>query len=141
MMHLHSMSTLGRGVLVTVNSLFDPLGMVVPITIQGKLLHRELSNTKSDWDAPLAAEKEVEWNLWKDSLQDLEQLRILQTYTPMSICHSVRRETHVFSDTSVQTISAVVYFKVTDHDGMCHVGFTMGKDKLAPQTVQYSSQI
>lgn len=37
-----------RGVLATVNSLFDPLSMVVPITIQGKLLLRELLNIKSD---------------------------------------------------------------------------------------------
>ncbi|XP_016336888.1 uncharacterized protein LOC107684994 [Sinocyclocheilus anshuiensis] len=124
-----------RRVLATVNSLFDPLGMVAPITIQGKLLLRGLSNTKSDWDAPLATEKEVEWNLWKDSLQDLQQLRIHQTYTPMSISHSVRKEIHVFSDASVQNISTVAYLKVTDSDGMCHVGFIMGKVKLAPQTV------
>ncbi len=123
-----------RGVLATVNSLFDPLGMVAPITIQGKLLLRELSNTKSDWDAPLSTEKKVEWNLWKDSLQDLEQLRILRTYTPTSISHSLRKEIHVFSDASVQNISAVAYLKVTDSDGMCHVGFIMGKAKLAPQT-------
>ncbi len=123
-----------RGVLATVNSLFDPLGVVAPITIQGKLLLHELSNTKSDWDAPLSTEKEVEWNLWKDSLQDLEQLRIPRTYTPTSISHSLRKEIHVFSDASVQNISAVAYLKVTDIDGMCHVGFIMGKAKLAPQT-------
>nr|XP_055053838.1 uncharacterized protein LOC129438965 [Misgurnus anguillicaudatus] len=124
-----------RGVLATVNSLFDPLGMVAPITIQGKLLLRDLSNMKSDWDAPLAAERESEWNLWKGSLQDLEQLKIPRTYTPSSISHSVKKEIHVFSDASVKTISAVAYLKVTDHDGMSHVGFVMGKAKLAPQTV------
>lgn len=44
-----------RGVLATVNSLFDPLSMVVPVKIHEKLLLYELMNTKSDWDAPLAA--------------------------------------------------------------------------------------
>lgn len=83
---------------------------------------------------PLAAEKKTEWNLWKDSLQELEQLNISRTYTLMSISHSVKKEIHVFSDASVQSISAVAYLKVTDHDGMCQVGFIMGKAKLAPQT-------
>lgn len=99
-----------RGVLVIVNRLFDPLSMVVPITIQGKLLLHELSNGKS------------------------EQLKIPRTYILMSISHSVKKEIHVFSDASVQNISAVAYLKVTDHDGMCQVGFIMGEVKLAPQT-------
>ncbi|KAL1281203.1 hypothetical protein QQF64_000006 [Cirrhinus molitorella] len=51
--NLSDKSSMHRGVLVTVNSLFDPPAMVAPITIQGKLLLRELSNTQSDWDAPL----------------------------------------------------------------------------------------
>ena len=51
-----------RGVLATVNSLFDPLGLVAPITIRGKLLLRELTSTTVDWDAPLLPEKESEWN-------------------------------------------------------------------------------
>lgn len=37
-----------RGVLATVNSLFDPLGLVAPITIRGKLLLRELTSMTVD---------------------------------------------------------------------------------------------
>lgn len=46
-----------RGVLSTVNSLFDPLGFVAPVTIRGRALLRELSIEVCDWDADLPAEK------------------------------------------------------------------------------------
>lgn len=50
-----------RGVLATVNSLFDPLGFVAPIIIQGKFLLRELTSIEAlDWDKPLPHEKETE---------------------------------------------------------------------------------
>lgn len=70
-----------RGALSTVNSLFDPLGFVAPITIQGKFLQRELSTSVSDWDESLPLEKYSEWEAWRDSLQDLQQLHIPRAYT------------------------------------------------------------
>ena len=33
-----------RGVLSTVDSLFDPMGFLAPVTIQGRLILRELSS-------------------------------------------------------------------------------------------------
>lgn len=42
-----------RGVLSTVNSLFEPSDLVVPVTIQGRALLRELSAEANDWDTEL----------------------------------------------------------------------------------------
>lgn len=53
-----------RGVLSTVNSIFDPLGMVAPVTIEGKSLLRALSVDTCDWDAPLPEEKLKQWESW-----------------------------------------------------------------------------
>lgn len=65
-----------RGVLSTVNSLFDPLGFVVPVTIQGRALLRELSAKVQDWDSELPEDKKGSWETWKKSLQDLSCLHI-----------------------------------------------------------------
>ncbi|KAI2662312.1 Dystrophin-1 [Labeo rohita] len=73
-----------RGVLSSVNSIFDPLGMVSLVTIQGRALLRELSNYTSDWDALLPEETRQEWETWRDSPQDLKQLHIPQTYISVS---------------------------------------------------------
>lgn len=64
-----------RGILSTVNSLYDPLGFVAPITIQGKALVKDISTEEYDWDTPLPKEKEIQWNVWKDSLMELKQSR------------------------------------------------------------------
>ncbi|KAK3531570.1 hypothetical protein QTP70_024955 [Hemibagrus guttatus] len=69
-----------RGILATVNSLFDPLGFVAPIIIEGKFLLRELSGEALDWDSPLPEDREEAWNAWRKSLQDLKRLEIPRPY-------------------------------------------------------------
>ena len=123
-----------RGVLSTINSLFDPLGFVAPVTIQGKFLLRELSMEVSDWDAPLPQEKCGVWESWRDSLQDLQQLHIPRAYTVSSPTNGKRKEICIFSDASTKAIGAVVYLKTMDEDGQINIGFILGKARLAPQT-------
>ncbi|KAI3365733.1 hypothetical protein L3Q82_000698 [Scortum barcoo] len=122
-----------RGVLSTVNSFYDPLGFVAPITMQGKALMRELSAEQSEWDAPLLPEKESEWNLWKESLKALEDLHIQRCYISVSLSSTQRKELCIFSDASTVAIGAVAYLRAVDTQGQYHVGFVMGKSKLAPR--------
>ncbi|XP_061772193.1 uncharacterized protein LOC133562225 isoform X2 [Nerophis ophidion] len=65
-----------RGVLSTVNSVFDPLGMLAPVTIQGRSLLRELTSELADWDTPLPESKKNKWETWKESLQGLNKIHI-----------------------------------------------------------------
>ncbi|XP_075530085.1 uncharacterized protein LOC142563417 [Dermacentor variabilis] len=121
-----------RGVLSVVNSLYDPLGFVAPVIVQGKSLLRELVALTCDWDCPLPDEKRAAWEVWKDSLQVLEQLDIPRTYAPASLTTAQWKELHIFSDASTKAVAAVAYLRVTYPDGACHVGFVIGKAKLAP---------
>ncbi|XP_051792766.1 uncharacterized protein LOC127530319 [Acanthochromis polyacanthus] len=122
-----------RGALSVLNSLYDPLGLVAPVIIQGKFLLRELTcNETLDWDTPLPDAKEAEWMTWKDSLQDLQDFRMPRAYARTTLSTARRKELHFFSDASVRAIAAVGYLKVIDSNGKCHVGFVLGKAKLAP---------
>lgn len=121
-----------RGVLSTVNSLYDPLGFVAPIVMQGKALVREISSEQSEWDAPLPPTKESDFNLWKNSLKALEDLHIRSCYIPGSLSLAQRKKLCIFSDASTVAIGAVAYLRAVDTMGQCHVGFVMGKSKLAP---------
>ncbi|XP_064479224.1 uncharacterized protein LOC135392444 [Ornithodoros turicata] len=67
-----------RGLLSTVNSLYDPLGFATPVTVRGRLLLRELSTLTEDWDVELP--QSSEWEVWRDSLSDLEDIEIPRTY-------------------------------------------------------------
>lgn len=122
-----------RGVLSTVNSLYDPLGFAAPIVMQGKALLRELSSEERDWDAPLPPGKEETWVSWKDSLKALEDLQIKRCYSSGSLSAMERNELCIFSDASTVAIGAVVYLRSLDSQGQYHVGFVMGKSKLAPR--------
>ncbi|KAJ8364811.1 hypothetical protein SKAU_G00136420 [Synaphobranchus kaupii] len=121
-----------RGVLSTVNSIFDPLGLLAPVTIQGRALLRELTSEQAAWDAPLPKDKLSRWRDWKDSLQDLKQLHIPRTYTESSLSKAVHTELCVFTDASTKAIGAAAYLKAVQEDGHVEVGFVMGKAKLAP---------
>lgn len=122
-----------RGVLSTVNGLYDPLGFAAPVVIQGKALLRDLTADTQDWDMPLPSEKQQLWEQWRDSLQELQDLQISRPYTQASPSAAHHRELCVFSDASVSAIGAVAYLRVTDTDGNLHTGFVLGKAKLAPR--------
>lgn len=122
-----------RGVLSTVNSLFDPLGFVAPMTIRGRALLRELSTEVCYWDADLPVEKLNKWETWKKSLQDLSCLHISRSYIQQSLSSATYTELCLFSDASNWAIGAVAFLRVITPDGQCRVGFVLGKAKLAPQ--------
>ena len=121
-----------RGLLSTINSLYDPLGFVAPVVVQGKLILRELTTDNVDWDTPLPPLKKQLWTAWRDSLQELRNLRIPRTYTQGSPSTAPYRQLCLFSDASTKAIAAVAYLRVIHHDETCEVGFIMGKTKLTP---------
>ena len=75
-----------RGVLSTINSLYDPLGLAAPVTIKGKFLLRSMSANLSDarpgdWDTPLPEEQRPAWEQWRQSLLALDQVRVPRAYS------------------------------------------------------------
>ncbi len=119
-------------VLSVVNSLFDPLGYLAPVTIKGRFFLRELTGNSLEWDSPLSPDMYDGWRSWQESLQDLQALHIPCTYVSFSISQARFIELCIFSDASVHAIAAAAYLKVTHGDGHSEVGFIMGKAKLAP---------
>ncbi|XP_048248047.1 uncharacterized protein LOC124126721 [Haliotis rufescens] len=70
-----------RGVLSTINSLYDPVGFAAPVVIKEKLLLRELMSTTSGWDDPLPSSYLSQWQNWCDSLKNLENVVIPRPYS------------------------------------------------------------
>ena len=42
-----------RGILLIINSLYDPLGFVLPVVLQARLLYSEMCQAKLGWDQTL----------------------------------------------------------------------------------------
>ncbi|XP_068238440.1 uncharacterized protein [Palaemon carinicauda] len=119
-----------RVIFSTVNSIYDPLGFLAPLIIYGKLLLRKLVSETVDCDQPLSDETATEWISWRNTLLELEELRISRTYVPY-LSETVSKELHVFSDTSEKAIAAVAYLYTTDISGTPSLGFVLGKAKVA----------
>ncbi|XP_033761536.1 uncharacterized protein LOC117343299 [Pecten maximus] len=122
-----------RFVLSCINSIFDPLGFLAPVTIAGKAILREAMSDGADWDEPLRADCLHKWEQWKLSLQHLQNVRIPRTYGNMSMSKTVKNELCIFSDASEKAIAAVVSIRLTDSNGSQRLGFVLGKAKLAPK--------
>ena len=122
-----------RGVLSTVNSLFDPIGFLCPVIIKGKLILRECMSDITDWDQPLPTDQRTKWISWRDSLRHLKNTQIPRMFVTTSLSLSVRNELHVFSDASEDAIAAVAYIRTVSPENDVDVGFVMGKAKVAPK--------
>jgi len=61
-------------------SLFDPLEFAAPVVLQRRLLLRALTTGSCDWNAPLPDEKYKEWKVWRDSLKEVEYVKIPRIY-------------------------------------------------------------
>ena len=103
-----------RGILSTINSLFDPLGFLAPVTIQGKILLRDIMVDTKDWDQPLPEEVKHHWETWKASLLSLENFMIPRCYIKSGKSFYAKSTLHLFSDASEKAIAAVCYIRAVD---------------------------
>ncbi|XP_062620904.1 uncharacterized protein LOC134282517 [Saccostrea cucullata] len=120
-----------RGVLSTVNSIFDPLGFLSHVIINGKLILRDVVTETVDWDEQLPDYLMSRWIEWSSSLKALEDLCIPRVTVPY-LSKAVRKELWTFCDASEKAVAAFSYVNVLYPDGSSKTGFVLGKSKVAP---------
>ena len=62
-----------RGILSTIGSIYDPLGIVAPVLLPGKMILQDLCREKADWDDEISETYRHRWEEWKRSLPLLEE--------------------------------------------------------------------
>ena len=88
-----------------VAQLYDPLGLLSPFTIRGKMLVQEAWKLSLGWDESLPDEMVNRWNEIKGDLRELQTIRF-----PRHVLQSgLNNDLHVFSDASVKGYGAVAY--------------------------------
>ena len=118
-----------RGILKKVAKIYDPLGLVCPITLQGKLLYRDACEEKCAWDAVLSPRLVQEWKKWERDLpQELSCPRALTSV--QEPIESI--ELHAFGDASGKGVAAAVYAVVKQKAAISQ-GLVTAKARLAKQ--------
>ena len=121
-----------RGLLSIVASLFDPLGLVAPVTLSAKMLFQRLCKEKMGWDEPMSKLDIDNFCAWLNSLNSLTKLKIPRCFKPSNFGSLLETELHLFSDASQFGYGACCYLRLRDTSGTVHVSLVMGKSRLAP---------
>ena len=124
-----------RGILSTVASLFDPLGYVSPIVLEGKILLQSLCKLNIGWDEAIDAEVQKKWTRWKEGLAQLEDIHMPRCYKPEGFGTIAKAELHSFSDASTVAYGQCTYLRLVNDSGNCHVSLVMSKSRVAPLKV------
>ena len=140
----------------TIASIFDPLGLLIPFTVRGKLLlqetwkkdtkhlehiknsktHKEMQQArKKQWDAELSEQVKQDFTTWCQELQELKAFQIPRCLvTPDKEC--VSKEIHMFSDASPKAFAAVAYQRCFYKDGSKSSRIITAKSKVAPEDLK-----
>ena len=104
-----------RTVLSKLAKVYDPLGLVSPIILEGKMIYRDVCKTKLPWDAEVPGPLNRRWRVWEKSLPTEETVPrpIVKYREPV-----LSLELHAFGDASTQGVGAVVYSVVRQRSGI-----------------------
>ncbi|XP_055585414.1 uncharacterized protein LOC129738255 [Uranotaenia lowii] len=121
-----------RLILSCVMSMFDPLGLISPLTIHGKLLVQNLWRTGCTWDDPIDDDSFQKWGRWKRLLSEVSALKIPRCYFGNALstqCKDV--ELHIFSDASESAYGCAAFFRAKVN-GEVRCSLLMSRSKVAP---------
>jgi len=99
-----------------INSVYDPIGLIAPLLIKGKIFIQQLWSFKIDWDEVLLFEFKLKWTKFYSSLQRLTELSVPRRAS----CSYVSIQLHGFCDASQSAYGACLYLRSVTQDGEVH---------------------
>ena len=95
-----------REILKQSSKIYDPLGIISPITVRAKMFIQDLWKRKLDWDQKLPQELAEKWfeiaqNTEKATLLELPRMCIPENHLNTTV--------HIFSDASIKAYGACAY--------------------------------
>ena len=121
-----------RGVLATVASVYDPVGLLTPLVLRAKKILQEICRRGVSWDGPLPEDVRTRWEQWKLDLLRLKELQIPRCFEPKTMSQKKSYELHNFADASTPGYRQCSYLRVKDEDGNVNVSLVMGKSRDTP---------
>ena len=121
-----------RGILASVSSVYDPLGLVTPFLLTGKQILQDLRKNQTDWDEPIPDVFRTRWKKWRSELHILAQLKILRCYKPNDFGEPNSIELHSFSDASIGGYGQCSYVRIVNDQQKVHCFLVMAKSRVTP---------
>ena len=118
-----------------VNSIYDPLGLIVPFTLGAKILMREIVSNKIngeayDWDDPISVSLREKWESFFHEMFELEALAFGRCVKPRNCVADPMLI--IFSDASTSAYGACAYVRWALSDGQFEANLLIAKNRIAP---------
>lgn len=121
-----------RGILSTVSSFYDPLGILAPVVFTAKRILQDLCRNRLGWDDVIPAAVAQEWRDWLKELHQLEGFSIRRCLKPLNFGEAATAQLHHFADASEEGYGTVTYLLLRNEHSQVHSTFIMGKSRVAP---------
>ncbi|XP_072380728.1 uncharacterized protein [Diabrotica undecimpunctata] len=118
-----------RQVLSDIAQIYDPLGLISPCIILGKIMIQKLWSLNMAWDEPIPDDLSLQWQQFRTELSELNQLSI-----PRYVIKNEYKliEIHGFCDASRDAYAACIFARSSNSQGEFHVQLLCSKTKVAP---------
>lgn len=111
-------------------SIFDPIGLLSPFSIRGRILLQEVWRSKIGWDEQLLEEECQKWQLWIAELRKIKECKIPRCYSYRT--GKVLIQLHTFCDASTKAYAAACYFRFEYQDGEIKIVLVAAKARVTP---------
>jgi hypothetical protein len=101
-----------RSMLSEFSRIFDPLGLLVPVTIKAKLIIHELWAQKMDWNRPSSSKLQIRWREFRNNLQHVNKIQIPRRITADK--EVTCTQLHIFCDASNLAYGSCICLRSTD---------------------------
>ena len=122
--------TTKRGCLSLICSIYDPIGLLAPVTVTAKIILRKIwaSRPSIDWDDPLPDELQGEWLKFRENLYYVRNLEFERSFKPENAEAPVLV---IFSDGSKDAYGTVAYVRWRTPNGFT-TRLIAAKSRIAP---------
>ena len=121
-----------RDLLSLIAGIYDPLGIVSPLVLQGRVLMQELCRLRLRWDDDIQDSIKNRVLCWLTSVENHKNITVNRCIKPCLSTNIKSFQWHFFSDASLLGYGAVAYLRIVDFDESIYCGFVMGKCRVAP---------
>ncbi|XP_069969533.1 uncharacterized protein [Penaeus vannamei] len=121
-----------RGVLSIVASIYDPLGMVAPLTLPAKMILQDMCQMQLGWDENMGDKEAAHWRKWLEQLPKLSRFKLPRSLVPISFGSIISYLLHHFADASQSDYGTASYLKMVNASERVHCTLVMARARVAP---------
>ena len=113
-------------------AVYDPLGILSPIILEGRIILQNMCREKLSWDNEFGKDYQLKIKKWIEKLERVKNNMIPRCFKPIMHSDIISMEWHFFSDASQMGYGAVAYLRLIATDGSIFCNYIIGKTPVAP---------